>query len=142
MYVQIETFDAVGAPKGIPYLNEKSVEVNAENKSINRKVKVEIPVGDSGGSSTTLNQTVSENGTASLSCSSGTIQSISADESNDPCHGNISVHAALGADARLAILGPVDPWHSPDMHPGLRMVYEDEEGLCGCDIKKGLKAET
>jgi hypothetical protein len=49
IYIQLETFgpdlggDGNPDPKGIPYLNKKSVEINAENAGLNRKIRVVIP---------------------------------------------------------------------------------------------------
>ncbi len=43
IYVQIEGFDASGSPAGIPYLNKKSVDINADNNGIHRKIRAEVP---------------------------------------------------------------------------------------------------
>lgn len=43
IYVQIEAYDALGAAKGIPYFQEKAVDINTQNASVGRKLRVIIP---------------------------------------------------------------------------------------------------
>jgi hypothetical protein len=44
IHAQIEAFGSDGTtPLGIPYLNKKAVDINAENQGLDRKLRVEIP---------------------------------------------------------------------------------------------------
>lgn len=51
IYAQIQAFDASNNPAGIPYFQQESVDINAQNSSVNRKIRVLIPLngGSSGG---------------------------------------------------------------------------------------------
>lgn len=83
IYLQIQTFAQETSPGqfvalGLPYFGQKSVDINAINSGVGRKLRVVVPINDfsSTVTGTTQSQTVSENQTASLTCNAGTIISF------------------------------------------------------------------
>ncbi len=56
IYIQLETFDSTGQPKGIPYFEQTAVDVSSQNSDVGRKIRVMVP-NSSGGSGSSVNTT-------------------------------------------------------------------------------------
>jgi len=45
VYIQLQTYDSGGQPKGIPYFEQTGVDISSQNSSVGRKIRVLIPGG-------------------------------------------------------------------------------------------------
>jgi hypothetical protein len=102
IYVKITTFAPDGVTgKGLPYVGKTAVSINTQYASVGRKIQVIVPNGGSSGGGSgnniTSSQTVSEGGTATLTCASGNIVSYTSSYGKNCTGGSYTCPVSCGS---------------------------------------------